>query len=298
MWQLDHKKAEHWRTDAFKLWCWIRLLSVLGQQGDQTSPSYRKSVLKIHLKDWCWNWSSGTLVICCEELTHWKRPWCWERLRARGEGGNMMRWLGGTTDSVDMNLSKLWEMVKDREAWHAAVQGVTKSQTWLRHWTKTTVGSCCKIRGVHPRALITWDGDWAGSSRRRGRYTHTHTHTHIYMYIYKVKVPQSYPTLCDCMDYIVHGIFQIRILEWVAYPFSRGSSWLRNQTEVSDGFFISWGTIYRYRYLYLSLYTHIHTMADSHCFTAETNTTLQKNTLQLKNKIITKKETLYIPWLE
>ena len=125
-----------------------------------------------------------------------------------------------------------------------------------------------------------------------------HTHTHIYMYIYKVKVPQSYPTLCDSMDYIVHGIFQIRILEWVAYPFSRGSSWLRNQTEVSDGFFISWGTIYRYRYLYLSLYTHIHTMADSHCFTAETNTTLQKNTLQLKNKIITKKETLYIPWLE
>ena len=58
----------------------------LGLQGDQTSQSYRKSVLDIHCKDWCWSWSSNGLATWCEELTHWKRPWCWERLKAGGEG--------------------------------------------------------------------------------------------------------------------------------------------------------------------------------------------------------------------
>ena len=58
----------------------------LGLQGDQTSQSSRKSVLIIHWKDWCWSWSSNPLATWCEELTHWKRPWCWERLKAVGEG--------------------------------------------------------------------------------------------------------------------------------------------------------------------------------------------------------------------
>ena len=57
----------------------------LGLQGDPTSPSYRRSVLGVHWKDWCWSWNSNTLATWCEELTHWKRPWCWERLRAGGE---------------------------------------------------------------------------------------------------------------------------------------------------------------------------------------------------------------------
>ena len=60
----------------------------LGLQRNQTSQSYRKSVLNIHWKDWCWNWSFNTLVTWWEEPTHWKRPWCWERLKAGGEGGN------------------------------------------------------------------------------------------------------------------------------------------------------------------------------------------------------------------
>ena len=59
----------------------------LGLQGDQTSPSWRKSVLGLHWKDWCWSWNSNTLATWCEELTYWKRPWCWERLKA-GEGDN------------------------------------------------------------------------------------------------------------------------------------------------------------------------------------------------------------------
>ena len=58
----------------------------LGQQGDPRSPSQRKSVLNIHWKDWCWSWNSNMLATWCKELTHWKRPWCWERLREGGEG--------------------------------------------------------------------------------------------------------------------------------------------------------------------------------------------------------------------
>jgi len=58
----------------------------LGLQGDPTSPFWRRSALSIHWKDWCWSWNSSTLATSWEELTHWKRPWCWEGLGAGGEG--------------------------------------------------------------------------------------------------------------------------------------------------------------------------------------------------------------------
>ena len=77
------KKAECWRIDAFELWCWRRLLRVSWTA--KRSNQY-KSVLGVHWKDWCWSWNSNALVTWCEELTHLKRPWCWERLRAGGEG--------------------------------------------------------------------------------------------------------------------------------------------------------------------------------------------------------------------
>ena len=57
----------------------------LGLQGDPTSPSQRRSALGVHWKDWCWSWNCSSLATWCKELTHWKRPWCWERLKA-GEG--------------------------------------------------------------------------------------------------------------------------------------------------------------------------------------------------------------------
>ena len=66
----------------------------LGLQGDQTSQSSRKSVLNVHWKDWCWSWNSNTLVTWCEELTHWKRHWCRERLKA--EEGDDRGWDGWT----------------------------------------------------------------------------------------------------------------------------------------------------------------------------------------------------------
>ena len=60
----------------------------LGPQGDLTSRSERKSTLNTHWKDWCWSWSSNILATWCKQMTHWKRPWCWERLKAGGEGDN------------------------------------------------------------------------------------------------------------------------------------------------------------------------------------------------------------------
>ena len=77
------KKAEHQRTDAFELWCWRSLESPMDCKEIQSV--YPKGN---HLKDWCWSWSSNALATWCKELTHLKRPWCWERLKAKGEEGD------------------------------------------------------------------------------------------------------------------------------------------------------------------------------------------------------------------
>ena len=80
------KKAECWRIDACELWCWRRLLRV-----PWTARRSNQSILKeisprILWKEWCWSWNSSTLATSCEELTHWKRLWCWEGLGAGGKG--------------------------------------------------------------------------------------------------------------------------------------------------------------------------------------------------------------------
>ena len=88
------KKAECQRLDAFELWCWRRLLRVPWTARRANHQSKRKSVLNILWKDWCWSWSSNTLATWWEELTHWKRSWCWERLKTGGKGDTKVEMIG------------------------------------------------------------------------------------------------------------------------------------------------------------------------------------------------------------
>ena len=94
----------------------------LGEQGDPTSPSKRKSVLNIHWKDWCWSWNSNTLPTWWEELTHLKNPSCWEGLKAGGEGDDR-GWDGWMTSPTQWT----WIQVSSRSWWWMEKPGILQS---------------------------------------------------------------------------------------------------------------------------------------------------------------------------
>ena len=116
MWELDHN--EGW---VLKNWCFqtVMLEKTLESPLDskEIKPILKEINPEYSLEGRCWSWSSNTLASWFEEPTHWKRPGCWERLRAAREEGDKMRWLDDITDLMD------WEIVKDREAWQSSLWG-------------------------------------------------------------------------------------------------------------------------------------------------------------------------------
>ena len=157
------KKAECWRIDAFELWCWRRLLRV-----SWTLRRYNQSILKINP-----GISSEGLMLKLklQYFGHlmWRVDSLEKTLMLGGIGGRRRRrrprtrWLDGITDSMDVSLSELREMVMDREAWRAAVHGIAKSQTRLSDWTE--------LNWTH-YSILAWRIPWTSLSMGSQRVRH------------------------------------------------------------------------------------------------------------------------------
>ena len=116
------KKAECWRVDAFELGCWRRLLRIPWTARRSNQPILKEISPECHWKNWCWSWNSNTLATWCEELTHWKRPWFWERVKAGGEGDDR-GWDGWMASPTLWT----WVWVSSRSWWWTGKPGTVKS---------------------------------------------------------------------------------------------------------------------------------------------------------------------------
>ena len=128
MWELDYKERWGQRIDAFTLWCWRRLLRV-PRTARRTNQSILKEISPEYtvLKDRCWSWNSNILVTWCKELTHLKRPWCWDWQKAGGEGDSRGwdGWMASVTQWT-------WVWVGSRSWWWAGTPGMLQSMELQR----------------------------------------------------------------------------------------------------------------------------------------------------------------------
>ena len=155
------KKADQWRINAFKLWCWSWLLSVPWTARRSNQSILKESTLNIHWKDWCWNWSSNTLATWCEELTHWKRPWCWERLRV-GKEGDERGWDGWMASPTQWTC--VW--ASSRRWWRTGKPGVRQSTGLQRVGHDWTTECQRKLTSPGERygnllQYLAWRSPWA-----------------------------------------------------------------------------------------------------------------------------------------
>ena len=116
------KKAERQRIDAFEVCCWRRILRVPWTVRRSNQSILKEISLNIHWKDWCWSWNSNTLATWCEKWTHWKSPWCWERLKARGEAGDR-----GWDAWMASLIRWTWVWVSSRSWWWTGKHGILQS---------------------------------------------------------------------------------------------------------------------------------------------------------------------------
>ena len=133
------KKVECQRTDAFELWCWRRLLRVPWTARRSNQSTLKEISPEYSLKDWCWNWNPNTLATWCEELTQWKRPWCWEILGAGREGdhrgwdgwmASLTRWIW-----VWINSGSWWWTGRPGVLWLMGSQRVGHDWVTELNWT-------------------------------------------------------------------------------------------------------------------------------------------------------------------
>ena len=139
----------------------------LGLQGDPTSPFWRRSALGVHWKDWCWGWNPNTLATSCKELTHWKRPWCWEGLGEGEEGDDRgwdgwMAWLTRWT-WVWVNSGSWWWTGRPGVLWFMGSQRVRHDWATELNWTDVYFSP---FKTEVPERLTNWPNITQLESRR------------------------------------------------------------------------------------------------------------------------------------